>query len=59
MDSRIYDAVSVITLLVLLPMVCASAYALYSGQLTYQAYAEAWREPFALLLGFWLRGIDK
>ena len=59
MDKRIYDAVSIITALILLPMVCASVYALYRGEITYIAYAEAWREPLALLLGFWLRGIDK
>lgn len=59
MDKRIYDAVAILTALILLPMVAVSAYALYSGTITYADYAAAWREPIALLLGFWLRGIDK
>lgn len=59
MDSRLLDTVSIITALILLPMVCASAYALWRGWISYPEYAEAWREPLALLLGFWLRGVDK
>lgn len=59
MNSRLLDTVTIITAIILIPAVGASVYALYTGQLTYSAYTEAWREPLALLLGFWLRGVDK
>ena len=59
MESRIYDTVSIITTLVLLPMVGVSAYAYIKGEVTYAAYVEGWREPLALLLGFWLRGVNR
>jgi hypothetical protein len=57
MDARLLDTVSIITALVLLPMVGVSAYAYISGALTFAEYAAMWREPLALLLGFWLRGV--
>lgn len=59
MDKRILDAVTVITAIVLLPMVSASAWAFYTGTLTFTDYAAMWREPLALLLGFWLRGVNQ
>lgn len=58
MDRRLLDTVTVITALVLLPMVGASLWALYTGTLTFEQYAAMWREPLALLLGFWLRDVS-
>jgi hypothetical protein len=59
MDARLLDTVSIITALVLLPMVGVSAYAYIAGQLTFAEYASMWREPLALLVGFWLRGAGR
>lgn len=58
MDRRLLDTVTVITALVLIPMVAASQWALYTGTLTFAEYAAMWREPLALLLGFWLRDVS-
>lgn len=58
MDKRLLDTVTVITAIVLLPMVGASCWALYTGTLTFTEYAAMWREPLALLLGFWLRDVS-
>lgn len=59
MDKKLYDAVSVITAVVLLPMVVASAMSFFNGTLTFSEYSAMWREPLALLLGFWLRGVGR
>lgn len=59
MDRKLFDAISIITLLVLIPMVGVSVWAYASGQLRFEEYAAMWREPLALLLGFWLRGFSK
>jgi hypothetical protein len=56
MDNKLLDTVSIITALVLLPMVGVSAWAYVKGDLVFSAYTDMWREPLALLLGFWLRG---
>lgn len=56
MKSKVFDAVSVITVLVLIPMVVVSAHAYWSGNIGVDEYLVMWRDPFALLLGFWLRG---
>ena len=59
MDSRLLDTVTIITAIVLLPMVGISGWAYVSGDLTFHEYAAMWSEPLALLLGFWLRGINR
>lgn len=59
MDSKTIDTVSVITAIVLLPMVGVSAFAYLAGELKFGEYAAMWSEPLALLLGFWLRGVQK
>lgn len=59
MDAKTFDAISIITALVLLPLVGASAYAYLAGQLSFADYAALWREPLALLIGFWLRGVNR
>lgn len=59
MSSRLIDTVTVITALVLLPMVAVSAHAYLSGALTFPEYSALWAEPLALLLGFWLRGMGR
>lgn len=59
METRLLDTITVITAIVLLPMVGASAYAYLTGGLQFADYAAMWREPVALLLGFWLRGVDR
>lgn len=59
MDRKTFDAVTIITAIVLLPMVGVSVAAFVTEKLTFTEYAAMWREPLALLLGFWLRGIDK
>lgn len=58
MDKRLLDTVTVITVLVLLPMVGASLWAFYTGALSFPEYSAMWREPLALLLGFWLRDVS-
>lgn len=57
MDRKTFDAVSIITAIVLLPLVVVSVVAYFRGELTFADYAAAWREPLALLLGFWFRGL--
>ena len=57
MDSRTFDAISIITAIVLLPMVGVSAYAYLTGDLAFTEYSDMWSEPIALLLGFWFRGV--
>jgi hypothetical protein len=59
MDTKAIDAISVITVLVLLPMVGVSGHAYWAGHIQFAEYLEMWRDPFALLLGFWLRGATK
>lgn len=56
MDSKTFDAISIITVLVLLPMVAVSGHAYWAGRIMFAEYVAMWREPLALLLGFWLRG---
>lgn len=52
-----FDAVSIITVIILIPLVGVSVWAYVSGALSFQDYVAFWREPVALLLGFWLRGV--
>lgn len=59
MDRRLYDAVSVITVIVLLPAVGVSLWAVLSGEIGFDEYRTMWAESLALLLGFWLRGFSK
>ena len=54
--SKYTNAVAVITLVILLPLVLGSAYAFLSGALTYDALHGIWKEPLLLLIGFWIRG---
>lgn len=56
MDAKAIDAISIITVLVLIPMVAVSGHAYWSGHIPFSEYLAMWRDPFALLLGFWLRG---
>jgi len=56
MDRKTFDVVSIITAIVLLPLVVVSVVAYIRGDLPFSEYAAAWREPLALLLGFWFRG---
>lgn len=56
MQKKAFDAVSIITVLVLIPMVVVSGHAYWSGTVPFSEYLAMWRDPFALLLGFWLRG---
>ncbi len=58
-SSKIFDAVSIITLLVLIPMVAVSGFAYWSGRIDFADYVDMWREPVTLLFGFWLRGASK
>lgn len=55
MDSKLFDTVTIILAIVLLPMVAASAWAFYQGNLSIAEYADLWGEPIALLLGFFLK----
>lgn len=52
MDQR---TVSIITAIVLIPMVAVSAYAYANGQLTFAEYIGMWKEPALLMIGFWFR----
>lgn len=52
MDQR---TVSVITGLVLVPMVAVSAYAYITGQLSFAEYVAMWKEPALLMIGYWFR----
>lgn len=45
-----------ITAGVLLPLVLVSAWAYIDGQISFADYLAMWREPSALMLGFWFRG---
>lgn len=56
MDKRLFDAVTLLTAVILLPLVGVSAVAYFRGQVSFDAYTGMWAEPVALLLGFWLRG---
>jgi len=56
---RYSNAVAVITLVILLPLVLGSAYAFLSGALTYDALHGIWKEPLLLLIGFWIRGASQ
>ena len=59
MDKRLLDTVTLITAIVLMPMVGVSVWAFVKGSLTFHEYAAMWAEPLALLLGFWLRGVNR
>lgn len=50
-----FDAVSILTLLVLLPLIGVSIHAYYSGAISFDEYLQQWREPALLLFGFWIR----
>lgn len=58
MDRKTFDVVAVITALLLIPLVAASTWAYVSGELPFTEFAGMWKEPVALLLGFWLRGLS-
>ena len=59
MSSRLLDTVSILTAIILLPMVGVSVWAFVKGTLGFHEYAAMWSEPLALLLGFWLRGVNR
>lgn len=54
--SKFMNAVGIITLVILLPQVVASAIAFGFGELTFKEYAGEWRDVLLLLIGFWIRG---
>lgn len=56
MNSKYFDAVSIITAIVLVPVVVMTAYAYATGTLSFEQYYTVWGEPVMLLLGFWMRG---
>lgn len=57
MDRKTLNTVTIITAIVLLPLVVVSVVAYLRGELTFVDYSAAWREPLALLMGFWFRGV--
>lgn len=59
MDSKHFNAVSIITLLVLIPLIAVSGHAYYKGVIPYAEYVAMWREPLLLLFGWWLRDLAK
>lgn len=56
LSNKFINAVSVITLVILIPQVVASAIAFGFGELTFKEYAGEWRDVLLLLIGFWIRG---
>lgn len=56
MSNKIFNAVAVITLLILAANLGVSAYAFAVGKATYAEFLNTWREPLAVCLGYWLRG---
>lgn len=56
MDSKTFDAISIITILVLIPVVALSGHAYWAEKIQFTEYVDMWREPLTLLFGFWLRG---
>lgn len=50
------NAVSIITVLVLLPMIGLSMYEYIRGGMQFSEFAGMWKEPLMLLVGFWIRG---
>lgn len=50
------NAVSVITVLILLPLIVGSSVAFGMGLLTFSEFMREWKEPLMLLIGFWIRG---
>lgn len=59
MDSKSLDTITIITALVLIPLVAISGHAYYVGTLPFDEYISMWKEPVTLLIGFWLRGALK
>jgi hypothetical protein len=53
---RYTNAVAIITLVILLPMVGASLWTFIAGKLTFAEFSAGWKEPMLLLIGFWIRG---
>ena len=48
--------ITAITAAVLLPVIALTAWAYIRGHITYAEYLDMWREPVAIMLGFWVRG---
>jgi len=57
--SKYMNAVGIITLVILLPMVLSSVWAFVSGDITFAEFSGGWKEPLLLLIGFWIRGATK
>lgn len=57
MDRKTFDTVTTITALILLPLVAVAVHAYLTGSIAFREYVDMWREPLALLLGFWFRGM--
>jgi len=58
-NDRTFDAVSIITGIVLIPLVALTGWAYLQGSITFADYVGMWNEPVALMLGFWFRGVGK
>lgn len=54
--TKYLNAVGIITLVILLPLIIGSSVSFALGSLTFTEFMREWKEPLMLLIGFWIRG---